>query len=261
VSWDAKLFNRHLTTRRFGRELVWLDEVDSTNRYLAENAAAFTMSGAVAVAGHQTRGRGRYERSWFDAPGDSLLFSVLMRYPVTESGSGFLSLIPAIALAEVLHAHGSERATVSVKWPNDVQLNGRKIAGILGQTALQGARATSVVGMGVNVAVAAEDLPAELRATASSILVETGESILREALLAEILAAWEPLFDLFLEGSVSELRARWERFGPARDTWLTRREGAEMLTGQFQGLGESGQLRLRDRAGGTREIYTGDIEQ
>ncbi len=258
--WDAKLFLRHLTTRRFGHEYAWLEEVDSTNRWLAENAEQFTMSGGVAIAGHQTLGRGRFARVWFDEPRGSLLFSVLLRYPVTESGAGFQSLIPATALAEVLFAHWGEAVHVSVKWPNDVLLNGRKVAGILGQTTLQGAHAISVVGMGVNVNLRAESLPAELRATATSIATETGELITRESLLAEILAGWELLFDLFLEGKYTALRSRWERFGPPKEAWLTRREGDHTLSGHFLGLGDSGQLLLRDEAGRTHEIFTGEIE-
>jgi BirA family transcriptional regulator, biotin operon repressor / biotin---[acetyl-CoA-carboxylase] ligase len=261
VSWDTKLFQRHLSTRRFGRELVWFEEIDSTNHWLADNTGQFTMSGGVAIADHQTRGRGRHERAWFDEPGASLLFSVVLHHPASDTCTGLLSLIPAIALTETLFAHWGEQVRMSVKWPNDVQLNGRKVAGILGQTALQGGQAVSVVGVGVNVLVRAESLPDELRGMATSIYAETGELITREALLAEILASWESLFDLFLAGRHAELRERWERFGPAKEAWLTRREGEQMMSGHFLGLGVSGQLLLRDEAGQTREIFTGDIEQ
>ncbi|HEY3294211.1 MAG TPA: biotin--[acetyl-CoA-carboxylase] ligase [bacterium] len=259
MSWDSKLFNLHLTTRRFGRESVWLEELDSTNRWLMENQAQFTMSGGIIVTDHQTSGRGRRERTWHDAPGDSLLFTVLLRHPADNTSLGFLSLTPAISLARVLHKRFGALHRVSVKWPNDAQINSRKVAGVLGQSVIHGMQSTSVVGVGINAYTRREDFPEECRDRSTSILAETGERVPREILLAEMLNQWEPLFDDLLERRFDVLTAHWESFGPARSSAITRQESGESITGTFEGLGSHGQLMLRDEQGALHELFTGDL--
>jgi BirA family biotin operon repressor/biotin-[acetyl-CoA-carboxylase] ligase len=135
MSWDNRLFQRHLETRRFGRELTYLEEVDSTNQWLLDQHEHFSLNGCVVVAGHQTAGRGRQGRAWYDKPHASLLFSVLLRYPATNVASGFMPHLPAIALAGVLANRVGGTHEILLKWPNDVLLNRRKLAGVLGQSA------------------------------------------------------------------------------------------------------------------------------
>lgn len=261
MSWDAKLFQRHLTTRRFGRECVWLEEVDSTNRWLADEQNRFTMSGAAVVADHQTHGRGRRDRSWHDTPGASLLFSVLLRHPADKVTLGILSLTPAIALAECLSGRLGREHIVSLKWPNDVLVNRQKVAGVLGQSAIHGAGCTSVVGAGVNVTQRTNDFGEDYRARSTSLLIASGMAIPRELLLAEILNRWEQLFDDLLEKRFADLREKWCSFGPVKGSAVTRRESGESLSGHFEGLGDCGQLLLRDEQGALHELFTGDLSQ
>ena len=260
MMWDAKLFQRHLTTRRFGREFVWLEEIDSTNRWMAENHARFTMSGAVVAANHQTAGRGRYEREWHDAPGTALLFSMLLRHAVQGESAGLVNLLPAVALADVLSGSLGLGPRVRVKWPNDVLLNGRKVAGILGQRVGAGEDGPSVFGVGVNVSADPADFPPDLRGRATSILAEGSDAPRREILLAAILRHWEDSFDDYLEGRFDLIRGNWERHGPARGASLIRREGESVFAGRFAGLGTGGQLRLADEAGAIHEFSSGDTD-
>jgi BirA family biotin operon repressor/biotin-[acetyl-CoA-carboxylase] ligase len=261
MSWDAKLFNRHLLTRRFGRECVWLVEVDSTNRWLAENHAQFTMTGGVVIADHQTQGRGRRDRSWQDVAGASLLFSVLLKHPTDNLMLGWLALAPAVALAEVLDERFGSSHIIALKWPNDVQLNGGKLAGILGQSSVQGIRTLSIVGMGVNLAIRKEEFPETIRDSATSLFAETGSELAREILLAEILNRWEPLYDDLLSQRAGEIERRWLRFGPQIGSRINRHESGEVMTGRFEGLGDRGQLMLRDDQGTLHALFTGDLTQ
>ena len=260
MSWDQKLFHWHLKTRRFGREIRFFDEIDSTNLWLAEHQAEFTFSGGVAVADHQTAGRGRQQRLWHDQPGQSLLFSLLLRRKKAESADGWLALLPGIALAEVLHERFRDRSEVILKWPNDVLLNGRKVAGVLGQSSSIGSTLVTVLGMGVNVTTPRAELPAEFQAHATSLLAETGESIAHEILLAEILNHLELLYDEFLDGKTSVLCAHWLQYGPLIDAPIRRQEGDQVIEGTFAGLGEQGQLLLRRKDGTLTELFSGDIE-
>ncbi|RPH94086.1 biotin--[acetyl-CoA-carboxylase] ligase [candidate division KSB1 bacterium] len=261
MSWDESLFHRQLTTRRFGREFVWMPELDSTNRWLFEHAAEFTMSGGVAATDHQTAGRGRYDRVWHDVPGSSLLFSVLLRYKTCSESAGFLAFLPAISLAGTLIAHCGDKCHISLKWPNDVLLNKRKAAGILGQTIVQGEDSLSVVGIGLNIAMRRRELPEEIRERATSVLDEAGKSLARESVLAEFLSRLENLYDRFMAHDWAGLRFQWERYAPERGTPMTRREGTEVFSGWYEGVGDGGQLLLRDETGIIREFWSGDIEQ
>ncbi len=260
MSWDQKLFHRHLKTRRFGRELVYLAEVDSTNRRLAENHAQFTISGGVVVAGHQTAGRGRQSRTWLDQSENSLLFSLLLRNRAGSAELSFLSLLPAIALGELLHEKFGATSSVRLKWPNDVLMNDRKLAGVLGQALTSDGVLISILGMGVNVRGSQEDFPPELRSAATTIEAETGVLLAREVLLAELLNRLEELHDLALENEIEVLRLRWMRLGPPVGAKLNRIEGGLVLRGEFAGLGERGQLLLRTKDNVIQGIFSGDIE-
>lgn len=260
VNWNDKLYQRCLQTRRFGRECIFEPELDSTNTWLIENRDRFVMSGAAVVCGHQTAGRGRYDRMWFDRPGESLLFSVLLKDNLDASLAGFLSLLPCIALAQYLKDLLNDSHQVGVKWPNDVRLNEKKIAGILGRQVSEKERLIAVVGMGVNVTIELDGFPPEIRQTATSIRHETGDAPPLEIILAEILNRWEPLYDDLRDGKTDTIRERWRAFGPEVGTSLIRRDRNVEESGTFQGIGERGQLLLRDPQGKLHEIFSGDIE-
>lgn len=260
MSWDQKLFHWHLKTRRFGREIVHFDELDSTNRWLLQNQGHFATTGGVVVADHQTAGRGRQDRAWFDVSGKSLLFSVLLKYSSADPNVLLLGFLPALALGELLREKLADQHHVELKWPNDVLLNGKKMSGVLGQTGAGGTTWPIVLGMGVNVAGKAEEFPPELQLRAASIATETGTLFAREVVLAELLNRMEPMYDDILEGETDSVRERWLALGPALGTRLTRREKDTFISGSFAGLGKRGQLLLRIDHGVTEEFVSGDID-
>jgi BirA family biotin operon repressor/biotin-[acetyl-CoA-carboxylase] ligase len=260
VSWDPKLFHWHLKARRFGREIVHFEEVDSTNRWMLDNHDRFTLSGGVVVADHQTAGRGRHDRSWVDAPGKSLLFSIVLRQFGGESNLALLSFLPAIALGEYLQESWGQEIHVELKWPNDVLLNGKKISGVLGHTSGSGSSRVIVLGMGVNVEGNADELPDPVGLQASTVEAESGVTIQKEVLLAELLNRMEPLYDDVLGDDLETVGARWLRLGPPLGSIITRTEGASVTTGSFAGLGERGELLLRSESGQIQVLLSGDIE-
>jgi BirA family biotin operon repressor/biotin-[acetyl-CoA-carboxylase] ligase len=187
---------RFVDVRRF-------ESIDSTNRYLLDEARGGAPEGVVAVADHQTAGRGRLGRSWEAPPGANLLLSVLLR-PAIEPGLRHLTTT-AVALAALdaiaarPDAGDRDGGAVAVKWPNDlVTGDGRKLAGVLAEADLSagpgGAPPPVVVGIGINVNWPAvdEDLPPGLRGTAVSLRQLAGGPVDREALLDALLAALGP---------------------------------------------------------------------
>jgi len=177
--------------------------IDSTNRYLLDEARAGAPAGVVAVADHQTAGRGRLGRTWEAPPGANLLLSVLLRPDLAPDqrhlATSAVALAAVDAVASLLVVPGGRDGRIGVKWPNDlVAPDGRKVAGVLAEADLDpstpGTAAPVVVGIGINVNWPAgdTDLPPELRGAAASLCQLTGAPVDREALLAALLAALGP---------------------------------------------------------------------
>ena len=170
---------------RFGREYVYVAGTPSTQRLLAADAP----EGAVAVADEQTEGRGRLGRRWEAPAGTSLLCSVQLRPRVDSARLPELTVVGAEACREAIAIVTG--LPTALKEPNDVLIRGRKAAGVLGE-ANDG---RVVLGVGINVNVAAADLPREVRVPATSLLVESGATIDRRTLLIELLDALERRYD------------------------------------------------------------------
>ena len=152
--------------------------------------------GAVAVAEHQTAGRGRSGRHWDDAPSTALLFSVLLRPPQTTPFAQ-LSLVAGLAVAAAIEREAELPATV--KWPNDVLVDGRKAAGIL----LEAAEARVVCGIGINVNQEERDLPLLPRLPATSLRIGAGRPFDRAVILAAVLGELERRYALWLTAGLT----------------------------------------------------------
>ena len=204
--------------------------------------------GAVAVAEHQTRGRGRSGRSWEDEPGRSLLFSVLLR--PGEGTLPQLSLVTALATAEALQA--ASGVSASLKWPNDVLLDGRKVAGIL----LEASEGAVIAGVGVNVNQDAGDLPAETRFPATSLFLASGHAYDRGAILVGILAGLETAYATWTEWGLEQLVGRIEALNALAGTRV--RVGDRVGTaGQ---IARDGRLTVSLDGGGDVLVESGEVE-
>lgn len=175
---------------RFGRPYRYLERCESTQRELPPEAP----EGAVVATDEQTAGRGRLGRPWFAAPGTSLLFSVNLRPAVETARLPQLSIVAGVASAEAIRrVTGLEP---EIKLPNDLLVGRRKLAGILAE-----AREERVVlGIGVNVNVALEDLPVGVDVEPTSLLAELGVPVDRARLLAAILLELERRYDTWTAG-------------------------------------------------------------
>ena len=173
---------------RFGRPYRFFQRCESTQRELPPDVP----EGAVVVAEEQTGGRGRLGRPWFAAPGTSLLFSINLRPRVETPRLPELSILAGAACAEAIREVTG--LLPEIKPPNDLLADGRKLAGILAE-----ARENRVVlGVGINVNVAAEDLPRNVDRQPTSLLAELGTPVDRAPLLAAILLALEGSYDAWV---------------------------------------------------------------
>jgi BirA family biotin operon repressor/biotin-[acetyl-CoA-carboxylase] ligase len=232
-----------LLTGRFGRPYLYEESVDSTQRLLAADMP----EGAVAVADEQTGGRGRQGRTWEAPPGTAILASVLLK-PPGDRNTPELSLVGGLAAAEVV-----ERATglaAQIKWPNDVMLNRRKVAGVLAEASAD----TVVLGIGLNVNQRGSELPQDARVPPASLYTSDGVPRERAAVLADLVAALERAYRLWLEGGLDAL---YEGLG-ARDFLRGRTVFVDGRRGIGVGIDRSGRFEV-DLDGERRLLESGEL--
>ena len=184
---------RPLLRGRFGKVYRYAEVTVSTQRMLGEDSA----EGAVAVTEEQTEGRGRLGRRWEAAPGTSILVSVLLVPPVEPPRLPELSLVAGGAVAQAIaEITGIEPA---IKFPNDLLIGMRKVAGILAESS----EGRVVLGVGVNVNQTAQQLPADTLIPPTSLRVVLGEPVDRARLLAAILLHLEREYDAWTTGTAA----------------------------------------------------------
>ena len=238
----------------WGRPLVRLGVCTSTNEVARWLAAAGLPEGTAVIAHTQERGRGRQGRAWSSPPG-GLWCSFVLRPPV-RTAWGRLSLASSVATAEAIEQIVGVRA--AIRWPNDVVVGGRKVAGVL----LEAAAAAVVAGIGINANVAADDLPEALRDRAGSLHELRGRAVPLEALfdaLRSRLAHWYVVWRNDTDGDAGTIIDAWSTRDATRGRHLEVQIGADHVTGVAEGVDGSGALRVRTADGALRTVVAGDI--
>jgi len=213
----------------------------STNGRAQELARAGADHGTLVTAAEQTAGRGRQGRTWTAPPGTAVLASWVLREP-----SPLVTLAAAVAVAEVAAALDGAGREPAIKWPNDVLLDGRKVAGILAEGRPQ--EGWAVLGIGLNVADAGDRLPPEVRARATSLQLDAGDVERVLAALNGALARW---VDADAAAVLAAYRLRDGLAGRAI-TW----EGG---SGVAAGIADDGRLRVRTPDGGELRLDAGEV--
>lgn len=229
----------------------------STNDDALAAARAGTPHGATFVAERQSQGRGRRGRTWFAADGESLLCSVLLRIPLPPASVSLLALAAGLAVREaVAHAlpEFEECGLVRVKWPNDVWVENRKIAGVLAESQVQGGvLSAAVVGFGVNVVTAV--FPEDIAHSATSLAL-LGASVAREPLLVDVLSALEARTQLLLAGGAPGLARELSQ----KDALAGRKVRVDGIEGVASGIDSQGRLLLRLSTEQIVEVSAGTVE-
>jgi len=249
----------YLETKLIGREHAFLESADSTNRRLMELRDDEALHGTVMTAETQTSGRGRLAHKWFSPAGENLYVSMLLRPGVSPYSAAQLPLVAASAM---LHALNSSYPSlnVCVKWPNDILVDGRKLAGILCEMdSDMDLVHRVVVGFGINVNMMTKQFPPELRPIATSLRELTGETINRSKLLAAILNAFEQRYDLWLAHGLKPLLPEIEEKSVLAGRTVTVTSQATKLHGTVMGIAADGRLVLRLDDGTERTIPSGEV--
>lgn len=243
-----------------GRERVALEVCGSTNDEALARARAGAAHGTVVTADRQTAGRGRLGRVWSSPPGANLYLSAIVRSSRPLAELAPLTLAIGIGVVDAVRAAGV--AAAALKWPNDVYVGPRKLAGILCEVASEPGRAGPagehcvVAGVGVNV----NAVPPDVATIATALSAELGHAVERDAFTAQLLAATEPWIDRFLAGGVPAIAAAWEaRMATGLTLRVERGAAGPPITGTALGLDRDGALRLRDGSGVIHRIHAGEV--
>ncbi len=255
---DEQKLQKSLSGRLIGRKVIYLKTIDSTNDCAFDLARKGVDEGAVILADEQTKGKGRLQRVWQSPPGLNIYTSVILRPSLQPAVAPQITLTAGVAVADLLSQYGLRR--VSLKWPNDVQIGGRKVCGILTEMKALGDRVDFVVvGIGLNVNMRKEDFDAGIRDRATSIREETGGVIPRQELAVQLYHHLEKWYKMLLQEGFSPVRERWLAFAGILGRKIRVEAGKDAQGGEVTGVDEDGALITKNESGLRQRVITGDI--
>ena len=248
-----------LKTERLGKRIHYFRAIDSTNSEAYQLALRGAKEGEIVLAESQEKGRGRIGRQWFSPAFLNLYLSVILRPNLPPHRASLLTLMAAVATADAIEEYAGLHPTI--KWPNDLLLNGRKIAGLLNEIHAETDRIHFVVlGIGVNLNVDRQRFPQMIRDRATSLKEEMGQKIARKAFLAILLESLEKWYGVFSkDGGASVLNA-WRDRAQIAGKQVKISSFDEVIVGRAVDVDSEGALLVQMRNGQRKRIVAGDVD-
>ena len=251
LPWEIK-FN--LGTAQVGQEIVYQETISSTMDEAVRLGIAGAAAGTVVCAETQTKGRGRLGREWMSPAGKGIYASLILRPQTPLSEVAQLTLVSAVAICEALRKVSG--VDVRIKWPNDLLVDGKKVAGILTELNAEMDRVRFVVvGFGINVNTLATQLPPE----ATSLKIEAKKDFLRVAVLQEVLRSFEKWLGIFENEGFAPVRQCWKDFSATLGKEVKCVEPRGEVVGTAFDLAPDGSLLIRKENGEIVKKHSGDI--
>lgn len=251
-----ELISSGLKTKTLGRKLVYFDRIGSTNSEAKRLAAEGAPEGTLVVAEAQTGGRGRLGREWA-SPAGGIWISLVLRPNMALHRASLFTLAAAVAAREATRLTAGIKA--GIKWPNDLLVGGKKLAGILTEVSAETDRVNFLVlGVGLNANLSANDFPAELQDSATSVLLETGRLLDRPAWIKAFLTLMEACYDGAESDGFNEVLDAWRRYSVTLGKKVCVRTAGGMVAGEALDISELGALLIRTEDG-VQEIFSGEV--
>jgi BirA family biotin operon repressor/biotin-[acetyl-CoA-carboxylase] ligase len=245
-------------THVIGRDIQVFEQTTSTNDVIEKLARDGVKEGVVVFAESQTRGRGRLGRKWISPARKGLWFSILLRPDLRPQETTQLTVASATALRRAIQSETGLKP--EIKWPNDILIGGKKVAGILTELSAELDKVRCVIlGIGIDVNLDAGELPAELKKTATSLKIETGEMVSRAELAAAILRELDEDYSCVCAGKFSKVADEWEKHCATIGRNVTVQIGERKIRGRAESLDDDGALLLRTEHGHLERITGGDV--
>lgn len=244
--------------RVIGRDIRVFKETTSTNDVAEKLARDGVAEGVTVFAESQTKGRGRLSRRWESSIGKGLWFSVLLRPKMQPQAATRITIVAAVSLLRAIRARTGLEP--EIKWPNDLQIQGRKVAGILTELSAEVDSVKHLIlGVGVNVNQTGSDFPASLESIATSLRRESGQFVERAPLAARILEELEMDYRRITSGRFEDVANEWERHCSTIGKSVRIQVGDRVVQGRAEALDGEGALLLRTHHGNLERILGGDV--
>jgi len=243
-----------LKSERIGKKIISLEETVSTNSVAFRMAEEGAAEGSVVIAECQTAGKGRLGRNWASPPGVNLYCSIILRPPIQPVAAPQLTFLSVVAVARAIEKLTALQARI--KWPNDILIDGKKVAGLLNEMSAETDKVNFVIlGIGVNLNMTAEHFPAGLRHPATSLFIESGERVDRTAFTAVLLQELDSLYATFLSQGYAPARREWLQRSRLEGVMVTVTDNNSVRRGLVTGIDEYGALLLDSG----EQILSGDV--
>lgn len=246
-----------LKTKWLGQNAVSYKAVKSTNDLAIETAERGARHGTIVTAEQQSRGRGRFSRSWYSPPGTGIYISVILRPRFKPERAPGLSIMTAVALADTTAQYCPKR--VRIKWPNDLLIGGKKVAGILTELSAERNRIHHVIiGVGINVNHGIGSFPEEIRGIATSLRRATRRKINRVEFLQRFLVNLETEFERYSRHGLRKALPRVRRYSSLIGREVRVKVGRNITTGRAVDIAPDGSL-LIESEGVSKAITAGEV--
>ena len=251
--------NPILKTKWIGKTIHYFRTLDSTNAKAYQLALNGAEEGEVVIAEFQEKGRGRLGRHWFSPPFLNLYVSIILRPKISPHQASLITLMAAVATADAIQKFSG--LLPLIKWPNDILLHDRKVAGLLNEIHSEMDRIHFVIlGIGVNLNMSEKMFSKEIRSVATSLKIEMGQTISRKAFLQSLLQELEKWYTIFIkEGNAIILKA-WRDRAHIKGRRVKVTSFGEKLVGMAVDVDSDGALILETEDGKRERVVAGDIE-
>jgi BirA family transcriptional regulator, biotin operon repressor / biotin---[acetyl-CoA-carboxylase] ligase len=245
-------------TKVIGRDIRVFQETTSTNDIVEKLARDGVKEGVVVFAESQTKGRGRLGRKWISLAHKGLWFSILLRPDLRPQETTQLTVASATALRRAIEAETGLKP--EIKWPNDILIGGKKIAGILTELSAELDKVRHIIlGIGIDVNLDASEFPAELKKIATSLKIETGEAVPRAELAVAILRELDKDYSRVCGHFFADVADEWEENCTTIGKSVAVQIGERRIRGRAESLDDDGALLLRTEHGHLERITGGDV--
>jgi BirA family transcriptional regulator, biotin operon repressor / biotin---[acetyl-CoA-carboxylase] ligase len=248
-----------LKTKWMGKRIHHFQTIDSTNSKAYQLALSGAEEGEVVLSELQEKGKGRLGRQWFSPPSLNLYLSVILRPRIPPHQAPLITLMAAVATTDAIRKFSG--LLPSIKWPNDILLRDRKVAGLLNEIHSEMDRVHFVIlGIGVNLNMDEEKFSKEIRSIATSLKIEMGQTVSRKDFLQSLLLELERWYSIFLEEGGAVVLKAWKDRADIRGREVKVTSFGETVVGTAIDVDSDGALILETGDGKQRRVMAGDVE-
>lgn len=255
---NSYMIAQNLHTNWLGSSIIYKDSISSTQELAHQEAKNGAAHGAIVIANEQTKGKGRRGRNWHSSKNKGVWMSIVLRPSFAMQQASQITLLTAAVLADVLSHVTSQKITI--KWPNDILINHKKIAGVLTEIKTEQKQIKYIaVGIGLNVNQRQTELPSELKQKAASLLMETNQHYNIKSLIQQVLLAFEKSYDAFINQGFTMIKDKWEQYGHRMRQKIRVNTANQCYDAIFSGIDSDGAL-LVERNGEIEKLYSAEID-